>query len=114
MLQKIDKFEEDLGFLESNITTGKLATKFETNSKYLSRIINTYKKKSFIQYINDLRIDFVVEKLKEDRKMRNYTIKAISREIGFNTTEAFSKSFHKKTGIYPSYFIKRLDSQDNI
>ncbi len=114
VLQKIDKFEEDLGFLESNITTGKLATKFETNSKYLSRIINTYKKKSFIQYINDLRIDFVVEKLKEDRKMRNYTIKAISREIGFNTTEAFSKSFHKKTGIYPSYFIKRLDSQDNI
>ena len=39
------------------------------------------------------------------------TIKAIANEMGFNTTEAFSKSFYKSTGIYPSFFIKQLEKQ---
>ena len=38
-----------------------------------------------------------------------YIIKAIAKEIGFNTSEAFSKSFYKNTGIYPSFFLKELD-----
>lgn len=109
VLEDLQKFEDKQGYLSANITTGELAKKLQTNSKYLSKIINTYKKKSFSVYINELRIDYVIEKLKRESKFRLYTIKAISREIGFNTTEAFSKSFYKKTGIYPSYFIKQLE-----
>ncbi|WP_108807285.1 AraC family transcriptional regulator [Aquimarina spinulae] len=109
VLEGLQKFEDKQGYLSANITTGELAKKLQTNSKYLSKIINTYKKKSFSVYINELRIDYVIEKLKRESKFRLYTIKAISREIGFNTTEAFSKSFYKKTGIYPSYFIKQLE-----
>ncbi|WP_109434442.1 helix-turn-helix domain-containing protein [Aquimarina sp. AU119] len=108
VLEGLQKFEKKESFLSSNITTGDLAKQLKTNSKYLSKIINTYKKKSFSVYINELRIDYVINKLKNDSKFRLYTIKAISREIGFNTTEAFSKSFYKKTGIYPSYFIKQI------
>ncbi len=107
----LEKFEESDGFLKPNITIGSLSKKFNTNSKYLSKVINTYKGKNFSLYINELRVDYVVEKLKVDKKFRNYTIKAVSAEIGFNTTEAFSKAFHKKTGIYPSYFIKKLEQQ---
>ncbi|WP_106790966.1 AraC family transcriptional regulator [Aquimarina sp. Aq78] len=109
VLEGLQKFEDKQEYLLANITTGELAKKLQTNSKYLSKIINTYKKKSFSVYINELRIDYVIEKLKRESKFRLYTIKAISREIGFNTTEAFSKSFYKKTGIYPSYFIKQLE-----
>ncbi|MDY8137810.1 AraC family transcriptional regulator [Aquimarina sp. 2201CG5-10] len=108
ILYKIDKFEKNLEFLESNITTTSLAIRFKTNSKYISRIVNTYKEKNFTNYINDLRIEYLIQELKTNKKFRNYTIKAISSEIGFNTTEAFSKYFHKKTGLYPSYFIKRM------
>ncbi|WP_024768286.1 helix-turn-helix domain-containing protein [Aquimarina macrocephali] len=109
VLEGLQKFEDKQGYVSANITTGELAKKLQTNSKYLSKIINTYKKKSFSVYINELRIEYVIEKLKNESKFRLYTIKAISREIGFNTTEAFSKSFYKKTGIYPSYFIKQLE-----
>ncbi len=111
VLEGLQKFEDKQGYLSANITTGELAKKLQTNSKYLSKIINTYKQKSFSVYINELRIDYVIEKLKRESKFRLYTIKAISREIGFNTTEAFSKSFYKKTGIYPSYFIKQLEKE---
>lgn len=111
ILASLDDFEGKKEYLTPNITTAGLAKQFDTNAKYLSKVINFYKQKSFIAYINDLRVDYVVEKLQTDQKLRNYTIKAIAREIGFNTTEAFSKSFLKKTGIYPSYFIKQLEKK---
>jgi len=113
ILAKIEKFEENKEFLEPNITTNSLATQFKTNSKYVSRIVNIYKEKNFTNYINDLRVEYLIEELKTNKKFRNYTIKAISGEIGFNTTEAFSKYFHKKTGLYPSYFIKRITEYED-
>ncbi len=114
ILKSLQSFEKRRGFLKADITTNSLAKEFNTNSKYLSKIVNSYKQKSFSNYINDLRIDHAIDRLKDDSKFRNYTIKAISKEIGFNTTEAFSKSFHKKTGIYPSYFIKKLMERETV
>ncbi|KZS39860.1 hypothetical protein AWE51_09450 [Aquimarina aggregata] len=112
ILKNLEEFEREQGFIEANITTSSLASQFKTNSKYLSKVINTYKRKSFIHYTNDLRIDFIIDKLKNENKYRLYTIKALASEAGFNTTEAFSKSFYKKTGIYPSYFIKQLEKKE--
>ncbi|MEW7289187.1 helix-turn-helix domain-containing protein [Aquimarina sp. 2304DJ70-9] len=114
ILNQLTIFESELGFIESNLSIHVLSKKFGTNSKYLSKIINTYKKKSFNQYINDLRIDQSIVKLKTDTKFRKYTIKAIAQEIGFNTTDAFSKAFYKLNGIHPSYFIKELEKQLEI
>lgn len=109
ILKNLRIFEENKGFTASNITVSILAKQFKTNSKYLSKVINIYKEKSFSNYINDLRIDYIVEKLKTDTVFRRYTIKAIAMEVGFNTSEAFSKSFFKSTGIYPSFFLKQLE-----
>ena len=49
--------------------------------------------------------------MQEDKLFRSYTIKAISDEVGFNTTQSFTKAFYKRTGIYPSFFIKSLNKQ---
>jgi len=72
-------------------------------------VINHYKKESFSSYLNSLRIVYAVEKLKADTSFRNYTIAAIAKEVGFNNPESFSKAFYKKTGIYPSYFMNKLN-----
>ncbi len=109
VLAKLEDFEIQKGYLSSKITVTQMASTFKTNTKYLSKIINVYKEKSFSQYINDLRIEHAVKRLKEDGKFRKYTIKAIARETGFNTSEAFSKSFYSKCGIYPSFFVKKLE-----
>ncbi len=111
ILNQLVIFENELGFMRSDLSVNFLAKQFGTNSKYLSKIINTYKKKSFNQYINELRIHQSISKLKTDSKFRNYTIKAIAQEMGFNTTDAFSKAFYKQNGIHPSYFIKELQKQ---
>lgn len=111
ILNCLDEFEEKEGYLKSNITVSSLSKSFNTNSKYLSKVINTFKDKNFSNYINDLRIKYAIAELKKNPKFRKFTIKAIAQETGFNTTEAFSKSFYKVSGIYPSFFLKQLEKQ---
>jgi AraC-like DNA-binding protein len=112
ILKKLNDFEVAKGFLETNITVQSLSEIFETNNKYVSRIVNVYKEKTFIQYINDLRIDYAVNVLKEDNKLQKYTIQALGIEFGFNSAESFSTAFYKKTGLKPTYFIKQLQELD--
>jgi AraC-like DNA-binding protein len=110
ILQALDHFEKKQLFLIKNITLSVLSKKIKTNPKYLSFIINEYKNKSFPQYINDLRIDYIVDVLHENKTYRKYSLKAIANEIGFGNTESFNSAFHKKLGLYPSYFIKKLNN----
>ena len=111
LIDQLQRLEDQKGYLKSNLNAKDLAKSFGSNSSYLSKVINTFKEKSFSAYINDLRIEYVIDKLKADPIFRKYTIKAIAQDIGFNNAEAFSKAFYKKTGIYPSYFIKELEKQ---
>ena len=114
ILVKLTHFETQKGFLQPNLTIQMLSETFDTNSKYVSKIVNAYKGKTFIQYINDLRIDYALIKLKNNKKLRNYTIQALAQEFGFNGAESFSAAFNKKTGIKPTYFIKELTELNKI
>lgn len=110
LLQKLTVFEKDQDYLLLNLKLNDLAKQFGTNSSYLSKTINHYKEKNFSQYLNDLRIDFAINKLKEEEKFRRYTIKAISEEVGFSNSESFAKAFYNKTKLQPSYFIKKIEN----
>ena len=109
IFSKISDFEGTQRFLDNSISLTTLAKELGTNSNYLSRIINQYKGKNFSSYINELRIDYIVEELKKNKTLRQYTVKAIALEIGFKNPESFTNAFHKRVGIYPSYYIKELN-----
>ena len=109
ILERLTRFENSYKFTNKQYTLSSLAKELHTNSAYLSKIINAEKKTSFAHYMNKLRIDYAIEKLKEDAVLRSYTIKAIANEFGFNTAQSFSNAFYKQTGIYPSFFIKQLE-----
>ena len=94
--------------MHSEFNINVLAKKLNTNTSYLSYIINTVKNKSFKQYITELKIDFLLEKLKEEKKYRNYTIKSLAEEIGYTNASAFTRAFKKHKGITPSEYIKSL------
>ena len=110
ILERLEKLEESLFFLNSNCTLQSLAKKVKTNTNYLSKIINTYKQKKFYEYLNDLRIKYVLKRLKEDPKFRKYSIKHIAEEIGYKSTNSFTKYFKASTKLYPSYYIKNLEN----
>ena len=111
ILKKLEAFELEKGFLNGKVSVKTLSEDFETNSKYLSKVVNEYKNKTFINYINDLRIDYAVVNLQESKTSRKYTLQALAIEYGFNTAESFSTAFSKKTGLKPSYFIKELENK---
>ena len=111
ILQKLKSFEEEKGYLKQDITLNSLAKSLETNTSYLSKVINYYKKLSFSNYLNTIRIEYVIEELKNNKIYRRYTVKALAHEVGFKNAESFSKAFYNLKGIKPSYFIKELNKK---
>ena len=112
ILRKLRRFEGQKQFLTQNLSLQFLAKKFHTNSNYLSRVINLKMEKNFSQYIHDLRIEYSMSELLSNSKFRNYTIKAIAEDCGYTNAESYSRAFYKKNGIYPSYYIKKLNQTE--
>lgn len=112
ILLKLEGFEQSKKYLATDLTIQNLAKSFNTNANYLSKVINSEKGKNFSQYLKDLRTEYAFNELRENHKFRKFTVKAIANECGFKSGESFSKAFYKKYGIYPSYYIKKLDTYD--
>jgi YesN/AraC family two-component response regulator len=111
IVKKLDHFETKKEFLQNDLNLAIVAKKCDTNAKYLSKIINAYKDQSFVNYINTLRVDYILKELKDNTILQKYTIKSISEEAGFNTAESFAIAFKKRTGIRPSYYIRNLKNK---
>jgi len=108
LLLKLETFEKESQYLNRDSTLAIVAKKLNTNTSYLSKTINHHKGLTFTKYLTELRINYALNKLKNDAKFRSYTIKSIAQEVGFNSGEPFAKAFKAKTGIYPSYFLNTL------
>ncbi|WP_374173170.1 helix-turn-helix domain-containing protein [Flavobacterium tructae] len=113
ILKQLEKFEKDKLFLEKDLTAAKLTVSFGSNVKYLSKIITHYRGKKFVKYINDLKVDYLINILKEDKKIQNYTNKALAEEAGFSTTQRFATAFYSRTGMPTYYFIQELQKEQS-
>ncbi|WP_177190265.1 helix-turn-helix domain-containing protein [Algoriella xinjiangensis] len=109
ILERLEAFEKSKGYLNPTISIAILAKELDTNVKYLSSILNNIKQKSFNNYINELRIAYIVNCLKEDKKYRLYKISHLAKLSGFVSQSSFTTFFKLITGITPSIFIKKLN-----
>lgn len=108
ILNKLKSFEENLKFLDPQVSHKGLCEEFNTNSSYFSKIINGYKGKNFNAYINDLRLEYIINEIKENPRLLNVDIKELAKKSGFTSAENFSDHFKRKYGLKPSYFIKKM------
>ncbi len=108
VLVKLHVFEQEKQYLEKSITLNSLAKEIHTNTNYLSKIINTNKGSSFSNYLNTLRINYIVHELNTNNKYRKFTIQALAEIAGFNMSESFAKAFYKITKSKPSDYIRKL------
>lgn len=106
LLEKLQDFEESQLFLERKVSLPYVATEIETNTKYLSYIIKKHKGKDFNEYINDLRINYIVQKITDDPIYRQYKINTLAEEAGFSSHSKFATVFKATIGVSPSEFIK--------
>ena len=108
ILKQLETFESENKFLDSQISQKSVSENFGTNSTYFSKIINTYKGKNFALYISDLRLDYIIDHLKNDVKYINMDVKELANIAGFSSTENFSDNFRRKFDLKPSVFIKMM------
>ncbi len=108
ILQGLQEFEESKKYLDNNMSLATLAVELETNTKYLSEIINKYKDKNFNTYINELRIKYVIHLLSTDRSYLQYKISYIAEIGGFTSHSAFTNVFKIITGMSPQEYMQTL------
>ncbi|OCK50261.1 hypothetical protein BA768_05965 [Chryseobacterium sp. CBo1] len=117
LLNDIQVFENNQGYLEQGLTLKKLAEQFKTNTSYLSQVINEYKGSNFNSYINALRINYATQRIYQDKEWRKYSIEHIASAAGFSNRQSFSNIFLEQNGIRPADFIKKrmkeLEDQNN-
>lgn len=110
LLQKLDQFENSIHFTKKDMSLALLASQFDTNTKYLSEVINNHKGKNFNAYINELRINYIIDKLKSNSTYSRYKISYLAEESGFVSHSSFATVFKLVTGIPPTVFIELLGS----
>jgi AraC-like DNA-binding protein len=108
ILEGLKKLEEKEYFLKQDCNSYNVAKKINTNTSYLSKVINSYYGKNFNTYINDLRINYTILRLKNDVFFRSFSIQAIAEEVGYKSADSFTKYFKKDTGLNPSFYIKNI------
>lgn len=113
LLLKLDAFEKSDLYLKKDLDMAQLALEMDTNTSYLSTIINHYKGMSFPKYIKDLKISIAIERLSKDPELLKFNYQGLAETFGFKTGESFSKAFYSRTGIYPSKLLKELKNREN-
>jgi len=107
-LINLSEFELKEKYRDSAVGVQELAEIMETNSTYARQIIQEHRHKSIVQYLHDLRLDFIVRKLRTDSRFRNYTDEALAEECGFGSTKNFTRAFKANYDIPPRFFIRQL------
>ena len=67
---------------------------------YLSSLINKLLNKSFIDFVNEYRVNEIKKNL-NSKAFAHYTIVSVGLEAGFNSKSAFYTAFKKHTGVTP-------------
>lgn len=114
LLQKLEKFEKSEAFLSPRVSLSYVASQFGTNQSYISELVNASRGKSFNQYINELRIDYICKKIYENSVYQNYKISHLAELTGYPSHTAFAKIFKKITGISPSVFIANAKENNSL
>ena len=109
ILKKLKVFEKELGFTNKKCNLENLSKELETNSTYLSKIINEEKQCNFSTYLNNLRIEHTIYLLETNKRVRSLTIAAISELVGYNSVKPFITAFKERYSILPSVYLKKFN-----
>jgi AraC-like DNA-binding protein len=90
-------------YLDSGLTIDTLANKLGTSRHHLSQVLNERIKRTYGDFITDLRLEESCRRLSNRANFR-FTIAAIALDSGFSSVSSFNDVFKKKYGMTPSKF----------
>lgn len=108
IVEKLLALESKHEYLNADFTLPYVAKKIKTNTTYLSYVVNKRFGKSFGEYSNELKINYVINEMITNHKYRKYSTQAIAESVGFKNAVSFAKSFRKRTGVSPAQFASNI------
>lgn len=107
LLEKVNSVLEDVNVISrDDFSLAMLAKMVESNTKYVSMVINETYGKNFKTYLNEYRIREACRRLADEETYGNMTIQAIYEQLGYKTATSFVNAFRKINGMTPSQYQK--------
>ena len=100
------RLEQEELYLDPDLSLGRLAGIMDTNTKYLSQVINRCSGNNYQQFINSYRIKAVKQKLLNG-DYKNLTYFGIAQQCGFKNKSTFYKVFRDFLNATPKDYVQR-------
>ncbi|MFK8057039.1 MAG: PAS domain-containing protein [Saprospiraceae bacterium] len=100
-------------FLNGNLNLPTLAERLDTNTKYLSQVVNNHFGSNLQQFINEYRTAEAKRRLL-DEEFQNLTYFGIGQLCGFRNKSTFYKVFKKATNLTPHEFVLQNRSEQLV
>lgn len=101
--------EEDKIYLDSNITSAKIAERLAINGNYLSQIVNREFQCNLSFLLNSYRVASAKNMLQDDSYF-HLNFSGIASKAGFNSANSFTRVFKQHTGETPSQFKRNKEN----
>lgn len=93
-------------YRDKSFSAKSLSEELNTNTRYISAVINSRFNTNFSCLINEYRIKEALHKMK-DKRYADMTIEEIGNEVGFANRQSFYASFYRIMGETPNSYRKR-------
>lgn len=104
LLKKIIEYtEENKPYLDRDLNINTLSQLTAIPRHYITEVLNEYHGRNFFTFINEYRVNEVIERL-TDPINDNYTLIAIAYDSGFNSKSTFNSIFKLITGQTPTQY----------
>jgi len=97
---------------EQGFSVSQLAQLVDSNTTYVSQVINQMYGHSFNVLLGNQRIIEACRRIRDEQQHKNLTIEAISQSVGFKSRVTFVNAFKRVVGLTPSDYIKMAQSQE--
>ena len=93
-------------YRNKDFSAKELATELNTNTRYISAVINSRFNTNFSCLINEYRIKEAQHKL-TDKRFQAMTIEEIGKTVGFANRQSFYASFYRLVGETPNNYRRK-------
>ena len=104
------KFVVEKKYRNPEYSAQKLADELNTNTRYISAVINLRYQDNYSQMVNEFRIKDAMYLLK-DKHSQKMTMEDIALTVGFSNRQSFYAAFYKRTGITPREYRQKNMAQ---
>lgn len=107
LLDKIcDVFDTSQEIFDPDFNLDQMARLVDTNSNYVSQVINELTDKNFATLLGDARVREACRRFNDDKLFGRLTIEGVAMSVGFRSRTSMVTAFKRVTGLTPSEYIK--------